>query len=47
MTVEAIGPTDGVGPGVVGACGFEAAGAGPRIEGSATTRYRFDPEEGG
>ena len=47
MTVEAIVPTDGVGPGVVGAFGFEAAGSGPRIEGSSTTRYRFDPEEGG
>ena len=45
MPVEAIVPTDGVGPDVVDGLGFEAAGSGPRIEGSATTRYRFDPEE--
>ncbi|MEZ3165268.1 hypothetical protein ABNG03_09300 [Halorubrum sp. RMP-47] len=45
MAVEAIVPADGVGQDVVDAVGFEAAGSGPRIEGSATTRYRFDPEE--
>ncbi|ELZ44327.1 hypothetical protein C464_15880 [Halorubrum coriense DSM 10284] len=44
MPVEAIVPTDGVGPDVAEAFGFEAAGSGPRIEGSPTTRYRFDPE---
>jgi len=47
MPVEAIVPTDGVGPDVAEAFGFEAAGSGPRIDGSPTTRYRSDPEESG
>ena len=45
MPVEAIVPTDGDGPDAVEAVGFEAIGSGPRIDGAATTRYRFDPEE--
>ncbi|MDB2239749.1 hypothetical protein [Halorubrum ezzemoulense] len=47
MSVEVIVPADGVGPEVVEAFGFEAAGSGPRIDGTATTRYRFDPAESG
>mgnify|MGYP006282861785 CR=1 FL=1 len=47
MPVEAVVPTDGDGPDAVEAFGFEAVGPGPRIDGAATTRYRFDPEESG
>ncbi|RLM62706.1 hypothetical protein [Halorubrum sp. Atlit-26R] len=47
MTVEAVLPTDGTAVDAAEAVGFEAVGSGPRIDGASTTRYRFDPEEGG
>ncbi|WP_096394231.1 hypothetical protein [Halorubrum trapanicum] len=47
MTVEAVLPTDGTAIDAAEAVGFAGVGSGPRIEGAPTTRYRFDPEEGG
>ncbi|KOX97567.1 hypothetical protein [Halorubrum tropicale] len=46
MTVEAVLPADRTAADAAEAVGFRAVGSGPRIDG-ATTRYRFDPEEGG
>lgn len=46
MAVEAVVPDGGTAPDAVESIGFEPVGAGPRIEGAPTTRYRFDPERG-